>query len=84
MLCFPVACCGVFQDVQYVQTEHGTVVALSHLLLWSLAVCLFHWFLHNEVVRDGAGATRVGKHGGVACEDVSHGEKRGGAGAGLG
>ncbi|KAM0956194.1 hypothetical protein ACFX2A_024998 [Malus domestica] len=60
------------------------VVALSHLLLWSLAVCLFHWFLHNEVVRDGAGATRVGKHGGVACEDVGHGEKRGGAGAGLG
>ncbi|XP_070674921.1 uncharacterized protein [Malus domestica] len=33
------ACCGVFQDVQYVQTEYGTV-------------CLFHWFLHNESIRD--------------------------------
>ncbi|CAN6577309.1 unnamed protein product [Malus baccata var. baccata] len=33
---------------------------------------------------EGTYTTTQSKHGGVACEDVGHGEKRGGAGAGLG
>ncbi|KAM1225550.1 hypothetical protein ACFX13_045000 [Malus domestica] len=38
----------------------------------------------RDAVRDGAGATRVGKNGGVDCKDVGHSEKRGSVGAGLG